>query len=185
MNRFLTLILMTFLCACQTSQIQDAKIYSPCAVIQDFMEQNSGTQSSTLIYVSPKPSPVSQKNFMKSVSRFQSRDKLSVLPETLDYYPKAQTGNVDYSTCQFLSNVYNGPDGADKLRRLRDGYKDKMITPYYNQSFSHIAINPKANQAIFQTSYYCGTLCGGANYIVMERAGGKWVVSSNAWTFVS
>jgi hypothetical protein len=149
------------------------------------MTQNRETLSSEFIFISPKPSPVSSENFLKTVALFQSRGKLSVLPETLTYYSKAKTGNFDYSTCHFPPHIYTGSNGHEKLRRLRDAHKEKMITPYYSQSFSPVAINPAANQAIFSTHYTCGTLCAGTHYIVMEIVNEKWVVRSNALTFVS
>jgi hypothetical protein len=52
-------------------------------------------------------------------------------------------------------------------------------------SLSRVGFNPERTQALVYAQYRCGGDCGHGEYVLLEKAGGRWQVREDATTFVS
>jgi len=72
-------------------------------------------------------------------------------------------------------------EGFDGMTRFFKKYpKSRGIL-----SLSNIGCNQKHNQALVYFSYYCGSLCAGGMFIVLEKKNGRWIVSRKNELWVS
>lgn len=51
--------------------------------------------------------------------------------------------------------------------------------------FSRVGFGADGTQALFYLSHTCGGLCGGGEYVVMERRDGRWVIEKEIETWMS
>ena len=51
--------------------------------------------------------------------------------------------------------------------------------------FSRVGFGAGGTQALFFVSRKCGELCGGGEYVVMERRDGRWVIEKEIETWIS
>jgi len=51
--------------------------------------------------------------------------------------------------------------------------------------FSRVGFSADGAQALFFMSNSCGELCGGGEYVVMERRDGRWVIEKEIQTWMS
>jgi hypothetical protein len=50
--------------------------------------------------------------------------------------------------------------------------------------FSDIGLNADSTEALFYTEHICG-LCGGGEYVLMQKIAGRWKVVGESYTWIS
>ncbi len=74
-------------------------------------------------------------------------------------------------------------------RELRGSNPNEFQTRFPNNFgyfvFSHVGLNLSKTQAIVYVDHYCGGLCGGGGYSLMEKVNGVWHVADEHVTWVS
>jgi hypothetical protein len=73
-------------------------------------------------------------------------------------------------------------------RELRGNNPKEFETRFPNNFgyfvFSHVGLNLSKTQAIVYVDHYCGGLCGGGGYFLMQRVNGVWHVVDEHMTWI-
>ena len=80
-----------------------------------------------------------------------------------------------------------------KNRDLPDGRIENFWAKFYNKypdstgllSFSKVGFNDRQDQAFVYMARSCGGLCGGGEYVLLNKVNGKWVISNEQELWVS
>lgn len=72
----------------------------------------------------------------------------------------------------------------DPSRMESDLTEEQQRAGYGMITFSKVIFNHDATQAVFYTEHLCG-LCGGGEFVAMEKRGDRWVVVDEEYTWVS
>ena len=75
-----------------------------------------------------------------------------------------------------------GEEYSKKESDLAEKFKTK---PFVLHRFSRLGINKDKKQVIFYHENFCGRLCAGGAYVVMEYRDHNWVVSGRVMTWIS
>ena len=252
MVRVFTFLLVMFSVGCSPmpmSELPDAsvdeKIYSPCAVIQDYLTERRivfkdgvvpvPEMVDTFHYVNPQPKWVGVKMgadkvadanttrsaLTKHLTFIHSRITVPLKQETIDAYYLAQDSDFVLVNCVMPPHIYTKLDGAERIEQrvkhnveiftrrsqavrlyneervktgaqydasaifaIREKFARKRLR-YMHHKFSRVGVNRDGRQAIFYSEHYCGRLCAGGSYVVMELIGQTWKVQRISMVWIS
>ena len=74
-----------------------------------------------------------------------------------------------------LDDLWGAPDR---------GYWRRFPDAYGYVALSRVGFNRDSSQALFYIDHFCG-LCGGGRFVLMRSVNGRWVVTEEAWTWIS
>jgi len=74
---------------------------------------------------------------------------------------------------------------ADKNTPFEDKFEKRFPGSHHLISLSSVGFNRARTEALIYVSYYCGSLCAGGSFIVLNKVKGEWLVTKDQEMWVS
>lgn len=98
-----------------------------------------------------------------------------------------RAARVSISAC--FRNVEAAPQFSDwplwALNLIEGRPVEEMVGLVVIYSFSPVAISADGQRALVYSEYYCGGLCGGGTFTLLEKHGADWVITARSGVWVS